>query len=186
MQKGCFKIRPPNSSLEVQHTVSAAVILPVISECPHTVILQNWASWVSGGAYRLTRGPTHRNTRGTVRIRDVASSPDLSHACTMLKRQGLHLRPLPKRRRPVVRQTSAAHKPRADPGRMELVGAPRSRAGAAAQTRPGGPRGRPSTDPDSGMHMSDGGAPWAPPRRGPPGAWRAADDAPRWFQRRLS
>ena len=34
--------------------------------------------------------------------------------------------------------------------------------------------------------MSDGGAPWAPPRRGPPGAWRAADDAPRWFQRRLS
>ena len=47
-KKGCFKIRPPNSSLEVQHTVSAAVILPVISECPHTVILQNWASWVSG------------------------------------------------------------------------------------------------------------------------------------------
>jgi hypothetical protein len=112
-KKGCFKMRPPNSSLEVQHTVSAAVILPVISECPHTVILQNWASWVSGGAYRLTRTDAPKYWRGTRRgahPRDVASSPDLSHACTMLKRQGLHLRPLPKRRRTVVRQTSAAHR----------------------------------------------------------------------------
>ena len=61
--------------------------------------------------------PAHADRRteilaapGAVRIRDVASSPDLSHACTMLKRQGLHLRPLPKRRRTVVRQTSAAHR----------------------------------------------------------------------------
>ena len=66
-KKGCFKIRPPNSSLEVQHTVSAAVILPVISECPHTVILQNWASWVSGGAYRVRTSPLsslHFRARG--------------------------------------------------------------------------------------------------------------------------
>ena len=34
--------------------------------------------------------------------------------------------------------------------------------------------------------MSDGGAAGAPPRRGPLGAWRVADDAPEWFQRRLS
>ena len=66
-KKGCFKMRPPNSSLEVQHTVSAAVILPVISECPHTVILQNWASWVSGGAYRLTRTDAPKYWRGTRR-----------------------------------------------------------------------------------------------------------------------
>ena len=31
--------------------------------------------------------------------------------------------------------------------------------------------------------MSDGGAAGAPPRRGPPGAWRAADDAPERYQR---
>ena len=34
--------------------------------------------------------------------------------------------------------------------------------------------------------ISDGGAAGAPPRRGPPGAWRVADDAPGWYQRRLS
>ena len=41
-KKGCFKIRPPNSSLEVQHTVSAAVILPVSAAAVDTSAEKFW------------------------------------------------------------------------------------------------------------------------------------------------
>ena len=49
----------------------------------------------------------------------------------------------------------------------------------------GGGSGRPIVKPVC-ARVSDGGAPWAPPRRGPPGERRAADDAPETYQRRLT